>query len=329
MAKQTVNKSLAPVGLNAQARVNVKPICDLSVPKADDKIYGSCNFYYRPYGMDTIGPTEVYKIKFSRITEIATEIFNDPKKANDIFKKSIIDEEELINISDHNWSRWHDFKSRHRNCGHQPPPYYINYGYYYCSRYRAYLYPSLTGEAGRKWLIKGKELLQIYLDKALQDNMSSGKLTITSKKYPQKYNKTYNIGIKQLEISPEHFKKVAFLTHVPAYVDADLADVSVPDMIRIVCGPVAEEWLDPDTLVQAIDAAIIVAGDWIGRVIDIAIKAKNRIIKMYKDPKIATEKLLEFYKSLENTYKGAIRYGSNVADKIINATKKLGEYIPW
>lgn len=214
MGKQTINKSLAPVGLNAQARVNVKPRCDLNVPKADEKIYGSCNFYYRPYGMDVIGPTKVYKLKFSKITDIATEVFNDPQKANDIFKQSIVDEEMLIDIRHHNWSRWHDFKSRHRNCGHEPPPYYINYGYYYCSRYGAYLYPSLTSEAGRKWLIKGKELLQAYLDDALAQNMNvttKGVITITSKKYPNKFIKPpIDVGFRQIEIKPTEFKKMAF-----------------------------------------------------------------------------------------------------------------------
>lgn len=100
-------------------------------------------------------------------------------------------------------------------------------------------------------------------------------------------------------------------------------------MLRIVCGPVAEEWLDPDTVIQAKDAAIIVAGDWIGRVIDMAIKTKDTIIKMYKDPEFAAQKLSEFYDSLEKTYNGALRYANKAATNIINATKKLGEYFSW
>lgn len=324
MGNVTVNKSMAEVGKNAQARVNIKNSCNKVVPRAAE--YGSCNYYYRPYDMDILGPTTVYKIKFTRIFEISKNIFNSPDEAKKIYKKLIGGEDKLLDIKDYRWSRWHDFKSRHHNCGHEPPPYYINYGYYYCSRYVAYLYPSLTSEEGRIWLVEGRRLLQTYLDDAIQQNMiGDGVITITSKKYPDKFKKPpIKVGKYNIELMPEQFKKMAFLTHVPAYVDAGLSNVPIKwDMFRIVFGPTLNEWKDGDTWQQAYDAAMIVADDWVKPTFEFL---KEKKLKFDQGIEKSGETFNSFF---ENFQKKADQKWKNVKDNSRAFFKNIEDWISW
>lgn len=325
MGNVTVNKAMAEVGTNAQARVNIKNSCNKVVPRAAK--YGSCNFYYRPYGMDPIGPTSIYKLKFSNVLMYSAALYANPSASDSVYKNAVVGEK-LLDIKDMEWSRWHDFKSRHRNCGHEPPPYYINYGYYYCSRYGADLYPNLESEAGRKWLIKGRELLQIYLDDALQQNMKgNGVIVVRSKKYPNKFlPEPINVGLRNIELMPDQFKKMAFLTHVPAYVDANLASVSYGDLFRITKGPTLDEWLDPDTYSQAVDAGQIVLGDWFGPAVNALGDARDLIVRSVKDPDIALKKLNELYDSTAKTYD---KYVNGAKNNIKKTLEHIRKWSPW
>ncbi|OWY38894.1 hypothetical protein CEK28_10210 [Xenophilus sp. AP218F] len=61
------------------------------------------------------------------------------------------------------------------------------------------------------------------------------------------------------------FRNFAFDTHVPAYLDAGLADLPVSDLVKIGGQPNIEEWTDGATWKQAIDSGVEVGKDWGGR----------------------------------------------------------------
>jgi hypothetical protein len=63
----------------------------------------------------------------------------------------------------------------------------------------------------------------------------------------------------ELEVSSAKFKEFAFSTHVPAYLDAGLADLPISDLLEIGGQPNIEEWLDKDTWNQAIESGKEVA----------------------------------------------------------------------
>ncbi|MCS2608398.1 hypothetical protein [Halomonas dongshanensis] len=50
-------------------------------------------------------------------------------------------------------------------------------------------------------------------------------------------------------------------THVPAYLDAGLAELPIIDLMRIGTQPNVEEWLDGETWKQATDSAVEVGKD--------------------------------------------------------------------
>ncbi len=60
-----------------------------------------------------------------------------------------------------------------------------------------------------------------------------------------------NISQCELEIDNSTFKTFAFNTHVPAYLDAGLADLRLDDLAKIGGQPNIEEWLDGETWRQA------------------------------------------------------------------------------
>ena len=304
--QSTVNKSSAIAGQKAQAKVYVKGPCIKEVPQADQSVIGSCNYYYRPYGVDPLGPTEVYKLKYVTIVDMALEIYSNPTISKDLYERLFKGKEKLIDIRDVNWSRWHDFKSRHRACGHEPPQYYINYGYYYCSRYGAYLYPSFRSQAGKDWLIKARKNLQNYLDDTLQQNMKGNQINVTSKVYPNKYKRVFDVTKQECELNNPIFKTVAFATHVPAYIDAGLAYVPPDDMFRIVLGPRLGEWMDAETRKQAWDAAVMVGGIYMDNLLRFVEENIKIIKRIYSDTEkaielinILYERAVEFYESLE------------------------------
>ncbi|MBR9878776.1 MAG: hypothetical protein GYB17_04590 [Gammaproteobacteria bacterium] len=147
------------------------------------------------------------------------------------------------------WSRYGNFWARHVGCGHLPPDYYTHYGYYYCSRYAAYLLPRLSPK-GKQWMAQARSNLQVYLDEAIQKNMIPGSTDIII----SQNNDDITIGIMayELELESEIFRDVAFATHVDAYIDAGLADLPLSDLMKIGTMPNVEEFLDPNTWDQVI-----------------------------------------------------------------------------
>ncbi|GGB51513.1 hypothetical protein GCM10011502_25810 [Oceanisphaera marina] len=232
-------------------------VCDKQVPQAALSELGNCAFYYQPLHDEYVNKTGVST--WEAIKAWAT--FWNPWDDQAVAKRLMQKRDALITLDsqDSDWSRHANFMMRHVNCGHLPPNYYLSYGYYYCSIYGAKLYPRLS-EQGKKWLKSARYLLQENIEIGLKQNMKGNAIAIECKRYP---NRTAQMQVQrqELEIDPDMFKSFAFKTHVPAYLDAGLADLPFSDLAKIGGQPNLEEWLDEQTWEQAIDSGIEVGKD--------------------------------------------------------------------
>jgi hypothetical protein len=197
----TAKAMLAPKGFKQVVTVCIT-ICNKQVTPAPEGIYGLCNYYYEPLHDEQVSCVREHKPDFADPIEsgvgksgvslgdylgaqakLASESYEGAPyqffsaedyqrriqaEAQETIKQSITRRDQLIRpASDVGWSRYGNFHARHIGCGHTPPDYYINYGYYYCSRYTKYLLPRLSTK-GKEWLAESRRLLQVYLDDAIQ-----------------------------------------------------------------------------------------------------------------------------------------------------------------
>lgn len=137
-------------------------------------------------------------------------------------------------------SRHFDFLNRHKGCKHQVPEYYLGYGYKYINRFTDKLYPKLS-EAGKKWLIDARRLLQEYMENGFDDNISSTAIVTKCMAYPDLTVTTKVDATESLELVNKKFTRFAFNTHPPAYVDGGLGKLPLLDLIKISTTP---DWDD-------------------------------------------------------------------------------------
>lgn len=238
----------------AEARLH---ICDKEVPPSDQSFLGSCEFYYRPLHEEFIAKTGVATWEAIRAWATRWNPFDDI----DVLRRLLANRDVLSapNSTHEHWSRHANFMMRHIGCEHQPPDYYISYGYYYCYTYGERLKPRLS-EQGKDWLADARYLLQSNIEDGLRDNMEGDDINVVCRRYP---NRSVQMTVPQyeLEVDKTTFKTFAFNTHVPAYLDGGLADLPISDLLRIGTQPNVEEWLDGETWNQAIDSSIEVARD--------------------------------------------------------------------
>ncbi len=245
-----------PSQSNSQTQVTAS-ICDKMVPPAAQSILGRCEYYYRPLHNEYVEKTGVSSWEIIKNWAQMWNPFDD----DDIHRRLILKRDKLIRpeSSDDDWSRHASFMIRHIGCRHKPPDYYVSYGYYYCSTYGEKLNPRLSPQ-GQDWLRKARKSLQENLEDGLADNMRGDEIEFQSKSYP---NRTSSMKVPrlELEVAPKTFKTFAFNTHVPAYLDAGLAELPISDLVKIGGQPNIEEWLDKDTWKQALESGNQVLGD--------------------------------------------------------------------
>ncbi|WP_454725992.1 MULTISPECIES: hypothetical protein [Cupriavidus] len=245
-----------PKSDNRPVRVAVR-ICDKVVPPAADSILGHCEYYYRPLHEEYVKKTGVSTWEAIKTWARSWNPYTDQAVLRRILRNR--DKLLLARSTDGDWSRHASFMVRHIGCGHRPPDYYVSYGYYYCSIYGAKLGPRLSS-LGKMWLKQARYLLQRNMERALEQNMLDSKISISCVRYP---NRSVNRTVEKynLEIHDSIFKIFSFDTHVPAYLDAGLADLPMLDLARIGGQPNVEEWLDKETWSQAISSGNEVAKD--------------------------------------------------------------------
>lgn len=232
-------------------RIPVKAtVCDQRVTPAAEAVIGQCAYYYRPLHEEYINKTGMATWQAIKAWALAWNPWNDLKVAKQLLQHRSA----LITASSTSpdWSRHANFMMRHIGCGHTPPDYYVSYGYYYCSRYGSLLRPRLS-KHGQKWLDDARKNLQKNMEFGLKQNMDGITILIPCKRYP---NRSVQMSAPQykLEFNNGLFKTFAFKTHVPAYLDAGLADLPITDLMQIGAEPNIEEWLDKDTWEQALES---------------------------------------------------------------------------
>ncbi|WP_181423401.1 hypothetical protein [Halomonas heilongjiangensis] len=227
-------------------------ICDKQVPPAAENLLGRCEYYYRPLHGEYVEKSGVATWEALKAWATRWNPFDDAI----VLRRLLNNRDRLIEpeSTDNDWSRHANFMMRHIGCGHQPPEYYVSYGYYYCSTYGERLRPRLNPQ-GQDWLDEARYLLQRNIDLGLKDNMKGDEIHVVCRRYPNR-SVEMTVPKQELEIDNATFKTFAFNTHVPAYLDAGLADLSIPDLMRIGGQPNVEEWLDRETWRQAIDSGM-------------------------------------------------------------------------
>ncbi|MBR9906169.1 MULTISPECIES: hypothetical protein [Halomonadaceae] len=232
-------------------------VCNKQVPPANEAFLGNCEWYYRPLHDEFIDKSGVASWEALKAWATTWNPFDNV----DVFLRFLANRDEIIapDSAHSHWSRHANFMMRHIGCGHLPPGYYISYGYYYCYTYGERLQPRLS-DAGKGWLAEARYLLQKNIETGLEDNMDGDYISVVCRRYP---NRSVQMEVTQyeLEVDPITFKTFAFNTHVPAYLDAGLADLPITDLMRIGTQPNAEEWLDGETWKQAWDSAVEVGWD--------------------------------------------------------------------
>jgi hypothetical protein len=268
---KTVNKSLTPVGNNSVAKVTINPKekCNTIVNIALPSVYGSCGYYYVPYKEDPIKKGEIVNKNGINFRSFLNhyDVLLDVRKTQERWQlaldsalRVIVNREALLKLdgADPNWSRYADFMKRHTaDCGHIPPTYYRAYGYYYCSRFSKYLLPSMKSKEGKDWLKDARYLLQKYMDSGLDQNNIGNTIKLPCKLAP-KASQTMTFAKQTVELSDKDFKTFAFNSHVPAYIDGGIKNVPLDDLMSIIAEPNIQEWMDWETLDQAIQVSAIV-----------------------------------------------------------------------
>ncbi|HRL21278.1 MAG TPA: hypothetical protein PLG97_06500 [Alcaligenes sp.] len=249
--------SYLPIWDPTPARVNAI-LCDKHVTPAADGILGNCEFYYQPLHEEYVAKSGISTWQAFKTWTIQWNPWDDLVVA----RRLLVRRDQLIvaNSSNGDWSRHANFMARHIGCGHQPPDYYVSYGYYYCPTYGEKLRPRLSPK-GQDWLDDARYNLQKNIEKGFEQNMKRKEITIACRRYP---NRTVNMAVAQyeLEVTPATFKTFAFKTHVPAYLDAGLADLPLSDLAKIGTQPNIEELLDGETWAQIYESGSEVAKEW-------------------------------------------------------------------
>lgn len=270
----SINKYLTPTGNNSVAKVTINPKekCNPLVNMASAHVYGNCSYYYVPYNGDPVKKTTKldyvdknginirYLYTHAPFLNIVKQSQSNWDFASDVIYKYIKNRDALLALSsgDPRWSRYADFMKRHtKECGHLPPTYYRAYGYYYCSRFGAYLLPSMTSIVAKNWLKDARLYLQKYMDLGLGQNNIGTEIQLISK-LNEKANQKMSYKKQSIELDDKTFKTYAFSSHVPAYIDGGIENVPLEDLLRIISEPNIQEWMDVETMQQAIQVAEIV-----------------------------------------------------------------------
>ena len=140
----------------------------------------------------------------------------------------------------------HDSKSG----GDNPPSYYLDYGFKYCTAFKEETYEELSGK-GKVWLNRTLKLLQEYMELGVVDKTY---LATVNKAYNKRHDLPKNITkfYTGIECRNDDFRDFAFATHPDAYNPKVMQTLPCSDLILIANTPAYKEWLSGATWEQAI-----------------------------------------------------------------------------
>lgn len=191
--------------------------------------------------------------------------------------------------------RWRhgDFMRRHPDLrepdpGHIPD-YYLAYGEKYVLRFSQELFPRLS-DKGKEWLVKTRLNLQV----AIENRRKAGDREFT-----------------QLEEDPPSFRKFAFNTHVPAYMDAGLADLPLSDLLKIVATPEMKDILRKDGRTQIFTITRRLGVAYWKRLLSLTRSVQAQLSSVIREGNHEpVEQVLEFVETLSPSDQKMIRFVS-------------------
>ncbi len=136
-------------------------------------------------------------------------------------------------------ARHDDFVKRHP--GLKPPPYYLEYGEKYALAFTRETFGKLSPK-GQQWLQR------TFVD--LQTRIEHLRITDPT-------------AFERLERDPAAFRRFAYDTHPPAYLQSGIADLPAEDLVFIAATPELSDLLTPDGIRQILETAEEVAKEWI------------------------------------------------------------------
>lgn len=128
-----------------------------------------------------------------------------------------------------------------------PPDYYMNYGFKYCSRFKRETYDKLSS-GGKKWLNRTLKLLQNFMEQGVVKKNWIAKINT---KFNEKLGGDPSKFYTGIECRNGDFRAFAFATHPDAYDPTAMQTLPCSDLILIANTPDLKEWLSWDTWQQA------------------------------------------------------------------------------
>lgn len=229
-----------PVSNKTRIPVRVRT-CNLHVPPAPRDVLGHCTYYYRPLHEEYVEKSGVSTWQAFKAWTSDWNPWDNVKVSWQLFNNR--DQLLKANPGTPEWSRHANFMMRHIGCGHKPPAYYVSFGYYYCSIYGEALRPKLSTH-GKAWLDRARLLLQLKMEEGLKQNMDGDVIDMPSREFPGA-SVHMIVPQYQLEVINTVFQNFAFNTHVPAYLEAGLADLGLFDLAAIAASPISKSGPKP------------------------------------------------------------------------------------
>ena len=129
-----------------------------------------------------------------------------------------------------------------------PPDYYMDYGFKYCSRFRQETYDKLSSD-GKIWLNDTLNDLQNLMEQGVVGQSWRAKINKDfNKNYLASNPEKFYTGI---ECRNGDFRAFAFATHPDAYDPTAMQALPCSDLLLIANTPDLKEWLSWDTWQQA------------------------------------------------------------------------------
>jgi len=181
-------------------------------------------------------------------------------------------------LRNENYIQRHRYDSK--SSSDNPPEYYMDYGFKYCSRFRKETYDKLSSD-GKRWLIKAFKKLQELMEEGVVKK--SWVATIDQEfndKYIQSDPNRFYTGI---ECRNSDFRAFAFATHPDAYDPEIMKTLPVSDLLTVMATPDIKEWLSGDTWHQAILVGERVAAGKLSEVGDAIDSAAEKAEEVFRD----------------------------------------------
>ena len=161
-----------------------------------------------------------------------------------------------------------------------PPEYYMDYGFKYCSRFKNKTYQKLSSD-GKIWLTDTLKDLQDFMEFGVVKKSWVATIDMDfNRDYLEDDPQKFYTGI---ECRNSDFRAFAFATHPDAYDPEIMKTLPVSDLLTVMATPDIKEWLSGDTWHQAILVGERVGAGKLGEVGDAIDSAAEKAEEVFRD----------------------------------------------